>query len=351
MENSGSIAMEYRGRYEIFDPDRIRTYPVLTRTNKVKFKDLVCPRDVRHGTFPVDGQEPAITELARIIVAAAGAGRPVAWFTGAHLVKNGLGPLVVDLVRRGLLALVATNGAGVIHDFELALIGETSEHVPNALPEGQFGMAAELGYINAALAEGNRRQWGYGESLGRFICDPEFRRAVEDRLGAPRPIAFTHPELSIIAACYECKIPLTVHVGIGTDVTDQHANFDGAAKGGCSGRDFLIFTQMVSRMAEGGVVLNVGSAVTGPEVLLKAVSMAGNIGRPARGIVTADFDLKPYLHDAMADESHCNYYFRHHKSVVTRIPESFGGKGFYIRGNQKNTIPRLYQEIINDAET
>jgi hypothetical protein len=280
------------------------------------------------------------------MVATARAGKPVIWFTGAHLVKNGLGPLVVDLLNRGLLSLVATNGAGIIHDFELALIGETSEYVPNALPEGQFGMATELGYINAALAEGQKRQLGYGEAIGMFICDAEFRSAVEKNLGVSKPIQFTHPEVSIIAAAYQRKIPLTVHVGIGTDVIDQHPNFDGAAKGGCSGRDFLIYTQEVAGLADGGVALNVGSAVTGPEVLLKAVSMTGNIGRPARGIITADFDLKPYRHDDMKNESSCYYYFRHHKSVVTRIPEAFGGKGFYIQGDQRNTIPRLYQEIV-----
>lgn len=342
--------MDYNGRYKVFDPSSLRTYPVAARTNKVKLVDLAHPEMVLRNTCPDEGQLPDLRELARLVVEAASAHRPVIWFTGAHLVKNGLGPIVVDLVRRGVLSLVATNGAGVIHDFELAMIGQTSEHVPNALPEGRFGMAAELGYINAALSEGNERRLGYGEALGAFIMDPEFRRAVEKRLGLATPIEFKHPEVSIIAACYERQVPLTVHVGIGTDVTDQHPNFDGSAKGGCSGRDFLIFTHTVARMADGGVVVNVGSAVTGPEVLLKAVSMAGNVGRPPRGIITADFDLKPYLHDAMADESHCNYYFRHHKSVVTRIPESFDGKGFYIQGNQKNTVPRLYREIVERLE-
>ncbi len=342
--------MQYNGRYPCFNADKVTTYPVAQRTNKVKLADLIDPKRIPAGNFPVGDQEPAIRELARIMVEAARAKKPVIWFTGAHLVKNGLGPIVVDLLMRNLLSLVATNGAGTIHDFELALIGETSEYVPNALPEGRFGMAAELGYINAALAEGQKRQLGYGEALGMFICDAEFRSAVEKNLGLKQPIQFKNPEISIIAASYQQKIPLTVHVGIGTDVTDQHPNFDGAAKGGCSGRDFLIYTQEVTRLADGGVVLNVGSAVTGPEVLLKAVSMAGNIGRAARGIITADFDLKPYRHDDMKNEASCCYYFRHHKSVVTRIPEAFGGKGFYIQGDQKNTIPRLYQEIMKILE-
>ena len=337
--------MDYQGRYPIFDPSVIKTYPVAQRTNKVKLQDLIRPSEVPGRNFPVGDQEPGIVELAKRMVEAARSGNPVLWFTGAHLIKNGLGPIVVDLLGRGLLSLVATNGAGVIHDFELAMIGETSEYVPNALPEGQFGMAAELGYINAILAEGNRRRLGYGESVGRCICDAEFRSAIERQLGLPR-LNFAHPEVSVIAECYRRKIPLTVHVGVGTDVTDQHPNFDGSAKGGCSGRDFHIYTQVVTRLVDGGVVLNVGSAVTGPEVLLKAVSMAGNIGKTPTKIITADFDLKPYDHQAMKNESACAYYFRHHKSVVTRIPEAFGGTGIYICGDQKNTVPRLYQEIL-----
>ncbi len=342
--------MQYKGRYSCFNPEKITTSPVSGRTNKVKLGDLIDLKRALSSDFPVGDQESGIRALAGHMVEAARAKKPVLWFTGAHLVKNGLGPIVIDLLNRGILSLVATNGAGIIHDFELALIGETSEYVPDALPKGQFGMATELGYINAALAEGQKRQIGYGEALGRFICDGEFRTAVEKSLGLTQPVRFKHPEVSIIAAAYRRNVPLTVHVGIGTDVTDQHPNFDGSAKGGCSGRDFLIYTQEVTKLPAGGLVLNIGSAVTGPEVLLKAVSMAGNIGRPAKGIITADFDLKPYLHDDMKNEASCHYYFRHHKSVVTRIPEAFGGKGFYIQGDQKNTIPRLYQEIIKILE-
>jgi hypothetical protein len=337
--------MEYQGKYPCFDAKRIQTYPVSQRTNKVKLKDLVNVQSVLQNDYPTDCDEN-IRELAGAIVAARKAGKPVLWFTGAHLVKNGLGPIVVDLIRRKVVTLVGTNGAGTIHDFELALFGETSEYVPNALPEGQFGMATELGFINGVLAEGNGRKLGYGESLGRMIHDAEFRKSVEKRLGLKTPIEFKNPNVSIIATAYECGVPLTVHIGVGTDVIDQHPNFNGEAKGGCSGRDFLIYTQQVTELAGGGVALNVCSAVTGPEVLLKAVSMAGNIGKAPFGLVTADFDLKPYHHEAMKDERSCYYYFRHHKSVVTRIPEAFNGRGFYIEGEQKLTIPKLYQEIV-----
>ncbi len=339
--------MKYNGKYNIFDSSAIKTYPVAERSNKVKLADLVDPSEILKEKYELGEMESDISELAEKIVHASKSGRPVIWLTGAHLIKNGLGPIVNDLVQRKIITLVATNGAGTIHDFELAMIGETSEHVPNALPEGTFGMASELGYINAILTEGNIRNLGYGESLGRCMRDDEFRRQIEKRVG--RQMDFRHSEISVIANCYDNDVPLTVHVGIGTDVIDQHANFDGEAKGGCSGRDFLIYTNEVMKLRDGGVVLNIGSAVTGPEVLLKAVSMVGNVGNPPFGLIAADFDLKPYHRKSMTDEGSFEYYYRHHKSVVTRVPEAFGGKGFYIQGNQKLTIPRLYQEICRYA--
>ncbi len=339
--------MQYHGKFPIFDSNQIKTYPVADRINKVQLEDLADPERTLAAAIPLaPEQEDVLDQLAKHIVLAVRAGRPVIWFTGAHLIKNGLGLILIDLIRRGAVSLLGTNGAGTIHDFELALIGQTSEYVPNALPQGQFGMAREFGYINAALLEGQHRLIGFGQALGQLICDSDFRRAVEKRLNLDHPIVFKHPEVSLIAACHQHNIPLTVHVGIGTDVIDQHPNFDGSAKGGCSGRDFLIYTQHVTNLDKGGVVLNIGSAVTGPEVLLKAVSMAGNINRPPCRIVTADFDLKPYHLNAMNDESNCCYYFRHHKSVATRIPAAFQGQGLYIQGDQCRTVPRLYQLII-----
>ena len=335
--------MNYRGRYKIFDSSKIKTYPVSQRTNKVKLEDLVKPDEILQKEYPSD-QSESIAKLAEKIISARKSGKPVIWLTGAHLIKNGLGPIVIDLIRRDIITLVATNAAGTIHDFELSLIGQTSEYVPNALPEGKFGMATELGYINAILADGNRHKLGYGEALGRCMCDNEFRKQIEKIIAAE--LTFKHRDISVIANCYERNVPLTVHAGIGTDVIDQHPNFDGENKGGCSGRDFLIYTNQVTELAGGGVALNIGSAVTGPEVLLKAVSMAGNIGKTPYGLITADFDLKDYKPNAMTDESSGEYYFRDHKSVVTRIPQAFRGEGFYIQGNQKITIPKLYQEII-----
>ena len=344
--------MEYKGRYKIFDPAGIHTYPLSERTNKVSLDDLSDPDEVSKMAFDlaVDITDN-ITLLASEIVDAREKGRPVLLFAGAHLIKNGLGPLVGDLVRRGLLTIVSGNAATSIHDFELGLIGETSEYVPRALEKGRFGMAFEFNYINAALLLGNRYRLGYGESVGRMICDEPFRRKAARLLDMKdRDIHFRYPDLSVQAVCYENNIPFTVHAGIGTDVLDQHVYFDGQAKGGCSGRDFLIYTHEVTRLTKGGVILNVGSAVTGPEVFLKAASMAANTGNVPDRIITANFDLRPYDPDSFTDENAVGYYYRDQKSIVTRIPRAYGGKGYYIRGNQRQTIPLLYKKLLGFGE-
>jgi hypothetical protein len=180
-----------------------------------------------------------------------------------------------------------------------------------------------------------------------MICDAEFRSEVLAICGRDNaPQKFAHPEASLLRACYEKDIPFTIHAGIGTDVLDQHASFDGEAKGGTSGRDFLIYTQQITDFTEGGIALNVGSAVTGPEVLLKAVSMAANIGKAPDKLITADFDMRDYAPDKMTDESSKFYYLRDQKSVVTRVPDAYNGKGYYIKGDQRETFPYLYQKII-----
>ncbi len=340
--------MDYKGKYEIFDAGRVHTYPLSTRSNKVTLDDLVGPEDVGGLDLTVpNGVSGDVRAVADRIVESRAAGRPVILFTGAHLIKNGLGPLLVDLVQRDMVTLVAGNAATAIHDFELALIGQTSENVPNALDKGGFGMAYEFAYINAALSLGNERELGFGEALGRMICDEEFRGEVLKGVARDQsPRGFAHPEVSVLAACYRKGVPCTIHAGIGTDVIDQHPSFDGCAKGGCSGRDFLIYTQEVTKLTKGGVILNVGSAVTGPEVLLKAVSMAANTGSTPDGILTADFDLRVHEPGEMTDESAECYYYRDQKSVVTRIPRAFGGTGLYIRANQKQSFVLLYKMIV-----
>jgi hypothetical protein len=344
--------MEYEGRYKAFDATRVRTYPLSTRSNKVTFDDLVFPKDLCEVAVDLpDRVQEDIREVTQAMVAARREGKPIILFTGAHLIKNGLGPLLVNLVERSAVTLVAGNAATSIHDFELALIGETSENVPAALDKGQFGMAYEFAYINMALSVGNQQKLGFGESLGRMIDDEAFQRQVLALVAKEGSnTEFRHPEVSVLAACYQRGVPFTVHVGIGTDVIDQHPSFDGQAKGGCSGRDFLIYTNEVTKLTKGGVILNIGSAVTGPEVLLKAVSMAANVGSVPRGIVTADFDLREHEPGQMSDESAQGYYFRDQKSVVTRIPQAFGGRGLYIQGDQQKTFPFLCRKVIEALE-
>ncbi len=340
--------MHYDGKYNIFDSSKIDTYPLSTRSNKVTLDDLVRPMDIENITIDLPEKTCCdIETIAGAVVSSGKAEKPVVLFAGAHLIKNGLSPLLADLVRRGLVTLVAGNCATAIHDFELALIGQTSENVPDALGKGRFGMAYEFAYINCALSIGNKYKLGCGESLGRMMCDEDFRHEVLALVGeVSSSLSFCCPLASVLSACYENEVPFTVHVGIGTDVIDQHPSFDAEAKGGCSGRDFLIYTNEISKLTEGGVLLNIGSAVTGPEVLLKAVSMAANTGNVPNNIITADFDLRDHEPEAMSDESSGGYYFRDQKSVVTRIPRAFNGKGFYIQGNQKQTFLLLYKKII-----
>jgi len=340
--------MQYDGKYNIFDINKINTYPLSTRSNKVTLDDLIKPVDITKVAIDLPKNIVSDVEIiAQEIISSRKSERPVILFTGAHLIKNGLGPLLADLIKRGFVSLVAGNCATAIHDFELALIGQTSENVPDALGKGRFGMAYEFTYINCAFSVGNENKLGLGESLGKTICDEDFRNQVFAAAAKDNsPQSFGHPQVSVLAVCYENNIPFTIHAGIGTDVIDQHPSFDGQAKGGCSGRDFLIYTNEITKFTNGGVILNIGSAVTGPEVLLKAVSMAANAGCVPNNIITADFDLRSHEPKAMSDESKEGYYFRDQKSIVTRIPRAFNGKGLYIQGDQKQTFPLLYKKII-----
>lgn len=342
--------MEYQGAFPIFDPSGIRTYPIRERRNKCSVRDFI---DL-DAAGPEADASPEVQAVAQAMAEANRRGLPVIAFTGAHPIKAGLSPIYLDWLRRGAVSLIATNGAGGIHDFEYAMLGETSEDVRGALPRGEFGMAFETGaFINYALAEGEARRIGYGESLGRFIADAAFRAAVLERVEAAGgrlpehlwPVeGLPHPQASIAAVALRQGIPFTVHASMGTDILDQHPSFDGRAKGATSGRDFLIYTRVVADLAQGGVVLNLGSAVTGPEVLLKAISMAANSGRVPRGIVCADFDIRPPSPDAQArDDRNYHYYFRDQKSVATRVPQVFEGQGHYVQGDMRETLPALYR--------
>ena len=325
---------DYRGSFDCFDFSRIKTYPLAVRTNKVTLADLVDPDKLTAAPGLV--RDVMIDTAARAIIDARAKGKPVLCFVGAHPIKLGLSPIIIRLMERGLLSHVAGNGATAIHDFELALIGETSENVPDALPAGKFGMAAETGrLINNALAEGATRGVGFGESLGRLISGEPF----------PNRVAFKHADKSILAAGVRLKIPVTIHAGIGTDIIDQHPDFDGAAKGATSGFDFGVYAAAICKFTQGGVILNIGSAVTGPEVLLKAVSMASNIGKPPRELLAFNFDLRPVEQSDVNDERKPTYYFRDNKSIVNRVPAAFGGRGFYVEGDFRETLPALFVKI------
>jgi hypothetical protein len=194
--------MLYNGRYEVFDPGKIKTYPVKGRTNKVKFIDLREIEEVLNTIIDLPEQvKNNIDILAREIIERHAKGQPILLFTGGHLVKNGLNRLLVDLIHKGLFTIISGNGATSIHDFELALMGETSEYVPQALEKGEFGMAYEFNFINAALSLGDERQLGYGESLGKMICKKSFRKKVARFLGIETGCSLLQRKSTIHRSC------------------------------------------------------------------------------------------------------------------------------------------------------
>jgi phosphoheptose isomerase len=312
--------------YPSVDLSKIKTYPLPQRTSRVALEDLVYPS----APLP-EFQHPELAEVVERIAAARQAGRPAIWMIGAHVVKRGLSPLLVDLIERGVITHLASNGAAVIHDFEIAYQGTTSEDVAKSLEDGSFGMAEETGReLNLAIQAGARQGLGIGEAVGAWM-------AAGDR--------FTHRDLSLVYAAYRCRIPYTVHVAIGTDIIHQHPLADFGAIGWGSGQDFKIFAASVCEL-EGGVFCNFGSSVIGPEVFLKALSIARNLGHPLRIFTTANFDLLP-LQDYRRplDDSQVDYYYRPRKNIINR-PVSLGGKGFHITGDHRLTIPHLHHGVL-----
>jgi len=315
-----------------FDRRQLDLKPLAERDHDLDSSCLVFPDTPRepfeHSALPV---------LAERIVAAAEGGSGVIFCCGAHVLRKGNGPLLIDLMRRGLLGHSALNGAGAIHDFELALIGGTSESVARYVVEGQFGLWRETGRINDAVAAGHREGLGFGEAVGRMIEEEKF----------------PHRETSVLAAGVRYGVPVTIHVGIGLDIIHEHPNCDGAATGAASYTDFLIFTQSVANL-EGGVFLNIGTAVMGPEVYLKAIAMARNAahqrGESIRRFTTAVFDLRE-LGDQLrreAPKDDPRYYFRPYKTVLVRTVAD-GGESFYVQGDHGRTVPALYDQIVARA--
>jgi len=307
--------------YPAVDLSKVSTYSLAERQSRVKMADLVRPE-----TPLLPFENPELDEVAGRIVQTRKTGASVIWMIGGHVVKRGLAPVLIDLMRRGAITHLASNGAAAIHDFEIAFQGQTSEDVLTSLADGSFGMAEETGAgMNGAINQGARDGLGIGEALGRWIDQDERCCCRAD---------------SLLCQSYRLGVPYTVHVAIGTDIIHQHPQVDFAATGWAAGQDFKVFTHAVSRM-EGGAFCNFGSAVIGPEVFLKAVSIARNLGKPLRAITTANFDLLP-LEDYRAPigDDRLDYYYRPRKNIVNR-PTALGGKGFHICGDHLATIPHL----------
>lgn len=257
---------------------------------------------------------------------------------GAHVIRSGVQKYLIDLMERGYISCIAINGGGMIHDFEFALIGATTESVARYIKEGQFGLWRETGEINDITNRAFRQGGiGMGEAIGRAICEG----------------AYPYKDISILAACYRLNIPGTVHIGIGYDIIHEHPNFDGAAAGATSYLDFLRFVEIVSGL-KGGVLLNFGSAVMAPEVFLKALSMVRNVanqeGQDVDRFTTLVCDLHDLPNDFSKEPSKGNpaYYFRPWKTMLVRTVTD-GGKSFYVKGKHRDTIPALWT-AINEVE-
>lgn len=316
-------------RYELFDRTQIALKDLAERGHDLRAEDCL---PLQAPAEPFD--HPEFPELIDAIVAARRNGRPVIAMMGGHPVKLGLSRYLVDLIRRGVLTHLATNGAVLIHDFELALGGGTSENVPKWIQAGQFGLWRQTGRLNEIISEAARRGEGLGEAVGRVI--------EEER--------FTHRELSLAAAGWRYRVPVTSHVGVGSDIIHAHANCNGAALGAASYTDFLIFARSVQQL-EGGVFLNIGSAVAGPEVYLKALSMARNVarqrGEEIRRFTTAVFDLVDLPADyrtGTPSKDHPQYYYRPWKTILVRTVAD-GGRSYYFAGDHRRTLPALWSEI------
>ncbi len=312
-----------------FDRDRLELRPLAERTHDITRDCLIFPDGPRE---PFEHE--SLAELAERIVTAAKAKRTVMFCCGAHVLRKGNGPLLIDLMQRGLLSHVALNGAGAIHDFELAMIGATCESVARYVRTGEFGLWNETGKINEAAVLAQREGIGFGEALGRMIEEQRF----------------PHRETSVLAAGVRLGVPVTVHVAIGQDIVHEHPNFDAAATGMASYADFLIYTQSITQL-EHGAMLNLGSAVMGPEVYLKALTMARNVarqeGQTIADFTTAVFDMMPLGKDLAeeAEKSDPRYYFRPYKTILVRTVAD-GGRSFYVEGDHRQTIPALYDQIV-----
>lgn len=317
--------------------DGIRTNSVYTRTNLVTIKNMARPYEDEPQPWPADpSAEQAFDALVGKIVQARAAGKPVVWSMGAHVIKNGMSRYVIEMVRHGFLTHVSGNGATSIHDFELAFLGETSEDVATAIEDGSFGMWEETGrYMNEAIQQGMAAGLGYGESLYRYL--------------ERNPQRFPHYDDCVFVQCQRAGVPYTCHISIGTDIIHQHPIVDFQALGATSGRDFDTICQSIAGMADGGVFLNFGSAISGPEIFLKALSLCRNARLPMTGIVAANFDIVPAQGEGTPSERESEYYYRPRRNMVERL-RGIGGEGLLFHGLHQATIPELFRRLLRRKE-
>src|SRR5260370_14047596 len=312
--------------YPTFDRSRLKIKPLAERRHDLDLS-VMLPLDAPLPDFKHD----ALPVLGRRLVEAKEHGRARILLMGAHVIRAGVSRFIIDLMERGIINHVAMNGAGPIHDWEFALIGATTESVARYVQTGEFGLWHEDGMMNDVIRAGVKEGMGLGEALGRVIltCD------------------FPHKSVSILAAAARLGVPATVHVGIGYDILHEHPNCDGAALGAASYQDFLVFTDSVNAL-EGGVLLNFGSAVMGPEVYLKALAMCRNVahqeGCVIRHFTTGVFDLVPLEGDTrqQADKSDPRYYYRPWKTILVRTVAD-GGESYYVQGDHRVTLPHLHR--------
>lgn len=309
-----------------FEPDRLILEPLSFRRNDLD-ASVILP--LAPGRFDHEN----LTSVAHAMRRAKQKRAAIILMMGAHVLRDGTQRFIIDLIKRGYLTCIALNGAGVIHDFEFALVGATTESVAKYIQDGRFGMWHETGRINDIVNSTFGTELGMGQAIGKFIFDRDF----------------PNKEISVLAQAYRYHIPATVHVSIGYDIIHQHPNFDGAAAGAASYRDFLTFASEMENIDQ-GVVMNFGSAVMAPEVFLKALSMARNVARQDNrsigGFTTLVCDLRDLPENVTIEASKetAGYYFRPWKTMLIRTLMD-GGKGYYVKGRHKDTIPALWTQI------
>ena len=324
-------------RYHLFDRSKLKVKPLSDRMHGMNISAI---RKLNYSNKC--SLDDRFIPIARRMIEAKKNGVAIILMMGAHVIRSGVKHYLINLMERGYLTCISMNGAGVIHDYEFALIGATTESVAEYIKSGEFGLWRETSWINDIINDGYQKGFGLGEAVGKAILEGNF----------------PHSGISLLAAGYRLKIPVTVHVGIGYDIIHEHPNCNGAAMGETSYRDFLYFVNEVQRL-ENGIIMNFGSAVMAPEVFLKALSMARNVAKQESKVInnflTLVCDIKDLPNDFKEEPSKNNplYYFRPLKTMLIRTVQD-GGESFYIRGKHEETIPSLWaainEEIMNPFE-